>query len=75
MSKVEARYAGSGVTFTEQQLWWLDRIADVISTYARVACGELDSALHCARGVDGAVRDLAADGGTLLKQLDAELTA
>lgn len=52
MSKVEEQYAGwlaqqcqSGLPFTEQQRWWLDRIADVIATSAGVTADDLDNAL------------------------------
>jgi len=82
-SKVEERYAGwlaqqaqAGATFTEQQRWWLDRIADVVATSAGVTADDLDNAPFTERGgVDGAVRDLGAEAATYLEQLNAELTA
>jgi len=82
-SKVEERYAGwlaqqaqAGASFTEQQRWWLDRIADVIATSAGVAADDLDNAPFTERGgVDGALRDLGAGAATYLEQLNAELTA
>jgi len=82
-SKVEERYASwlaqqaqAGATFTEQQRWWLDRIADVIATSAGVSVDDLDNAPFTERGgVDGAIRDLGTDAAAYLAQLNAELTA
>jgi type I restriction enzyme R subunit len=82
-SKVEERYAGwlaqqaqAGAAFTEQQRWWLDRIADVIAISAGVTADDLDNAPFTERGgVDGAVRDLGREAGRYLKQLNKELTA
>ncbi len=82
-SEVEERYAGwlaqpaqAGAVFTEQQRWWLDRIADVIATSAGVTADELDNAPFTERGgIDGVVRDLGAEAATYLEQLNAELTA
>jgi len=82
-SKVEERYAGwlaqqaqAGASFTEQQRWWLDRIADVIATSAGVTADDLDNAPFTERGgVDGAVRDLGAEAANYLEQLNTELTA
>ncbi len=82
-SKVEERYAGwlaqqaqAGASFTEQQRWWLDRIADVIATSAGVTADDLDNAPFTERGgVDGALRDLGAGAATYLVELNAELTA
>jgi len=82
-SKVEERYAGwlaqqaqAGASFTEQQRWWLDRIADVIATSAGVTADDLDNAPFTERGgVDGAVRDLGVEAATYLEQLNTELTA
>jgi len=82
-SKVEERYASwlaqqaqAGASFTQQQRWWLDRIADVIATSAGVTADDLDNAPFTERGgVDGAVRDLGAEAATYLEQLNSELTA
>jgi len=82
-SKVKERYAGwltqqaqAGASFTEQQRWWLDRIADVIATSAGVTADDLDNAPFTERGgIDGAVRDLGTDVGTYVEQLNTELTA
>jgi len=81
-SKVAERYAAwlaqqaqAGASFTEQQRWWLDRIADVIATSAGVTAEDLDNAPFTERGgVDGAVRDLGSAAGTYVEQLNAELT-
>ncbi len=65
-----------GASFTEQQRWWLDRMADVVATSAGVIAEDLDNAPFTEGGeVDGAVRDLGAAAGTYLEQLNAELTA
>lgn len=80
-SKAEERYAGwlaqqAGASFTEQQRWWLDRIADVIATSARVKADDLDNAPCTERGgVDGAICDLGAAASAYLEQLNNELTA
>jgi len=82
-SKVEERYAGwlaqqaqAGASFTAQQRWWLDRIADVVATSAGVTADDLDNAPFTERGgVDGAIRDLGPDAASYLSQLNDELTA
>jgi len=81
-SMVEQRYAGwlaqqaqAGASFTEQQRWWLDRIADVIATSAGVTAEDLDNAPFTERGgIDGAVRDLGVGAGAYVEQLNVELT-
>lgn len=81
--KVRERYAAwlaqqeqSGVTFTDQQRWWLDRIAEVVVTSAGVTGDDLDNAPFAERGgVDGALRDLGAEAARYLDQLNQELTA
>ncbi|MCT9821121.1 DEAD/DEAH box helicase family protein [Microbacterium sp. W1N] len=66
----------AGVTFTESQRWWLDRMADVIANSAGLTDADLDAAPFTERGgVDGAVRDLGAGTGMLIEELNAELTA
>ena len=82
-SLVEERYAGwlaqqaqAGAAFTEKQRWWLDRIADVIATGAGITEDDLDNAPFSDRGgVDGAIRDLGANAGDFLEQLNERLTA
>jgi len=81
--KVRERYAAwlaqqeqSGVQFTDRQRWWLDRIADIIAASAGISPDDLDNAPFPERGgIDGTIRDLGADAGTYLQQLNAELTA
>ena len=81
--KVRERYAAwlaqqeqAGAVFTDRQRWWLDRIAEVIATSAAVSVDDLDNAPFAERGgVDGALRDLGAEAGTYLEQLNAELPA
>jgi type I restriction enzyme R subunit len=66
----------AGATFSEQQRWWLDRIADVIATSAGVTTEDLDNTPFTERGgVDGAIRDLGPAVATFLDQLNAELPA
>jgi type I restriction enzyme R subunit len=81
--KVRERYANwlvqqeqAGVTFTDRERWWLDKIADVIATSAGVSDGDLDNAPFTERGgVDGAIRDLGAEVAQYLQTLNQELTA
>jgi len=80
---VRNRYAGwlaqqeqAGAAFTERQRWWLDRIADVITTSAGVTAEDLDNAPFAERGgIDGALRDLGPLAATYVDQLNAELPA
>ncbi len=81
--KVREKYAAwltqqeqAGALFTDRQLWWLDRIADVIATSAGVTVDDLDNAPFAERGgVDGALRDLGSEASAYLEQLNVELTA
>jgi type I restriction enzyme R subunit len=81
--KVRERYAAwlaqqeqAGVTFTDRERWWLDKIADVIATSAGVTSGDLDNAPFTDRGgVDGAIRDLGNEAAVILDQLNSVLTA
>jgi len=83
VSEVEARYARwlaqqaqAGASFTEQQRWWLDRIADVIATSAGVTVEDLDNAPFSERGgLDGALRDFGTEAATYLSRLNAKMTA
>jgi type I restriction enzyme, R subunit len=80
---VQERYAAwllqqeqTGVTFTERQRWWLDRIADVVAQSAGITTDDLDNAPFIERGgIDGALTDLGAQAGVLVDQLNTELTA
>lgn len=81
--RVRERYAGwllqqeqAGVTYTEVERWWLDRIADVIASSAGITDNDLDTAPFTERGgIDGAIRDLGHQAATLLHTLNTELTA
>ncbi len=81
--RVRERYAGwlaqqeqAGVTFTDVERWWLDRIVSVIANSAGIRVEDLDEAPFIERGgTDGAIRDLGDMAGVLLEQLNAELTA
>jgi type I restriction enzyme, R subunit len=81
--RVRERYAGwlaqqeqAGVTFTDVERWWLDRIVLVIANSAGIRVEDLDGAPFIERGgTDGAIRDLGDRAGVLLEQLNAELTA
>ncbi len=66
----------AGATFTGEQRWWLDRIAETVAESAGVSADDLDAAPFTERGgVDGAVRDLGPGVAELLEQLNQELTA
>lgn len=81
--RVRERYAGwllqqqqAGVTFSDTERWWLDRMAEVIATSAGISPDDLDDAPFTERGgVDGALRDLGPTTATLITQLNTELTA
>ncbi len=81
--RVRERYAAwlavqeqAGVTFSEAERWWLDRMVEVVAVSAGVSAGDLDNAPFAERGgVDGAVRDLGPQAAALIEQLNAELTA
>jgi type I restriction enzyme R subunit len=71
-----AQQEQAGAAFTDQQRWWLDRIADVIAQSAGITAQDLDNAPFTERGgVDGALRDLGDEAGRLVESLNAELTA
>jgi type I restriction enzyme R subunit len=81
--RVQERYAGwllqqeqAGVTFTDRERWWLDRIAEVIAASAGIAPPDLDNPPFIENGgADGAIRDLGDLAPTLLDELNQELTA
>ncbi|MFN8074234.1 MAG: DEAD/DEAH box helicase family protein [Kineosporiaceae bacterium] len=81
--KVRERYQGwllqqsqAGVAFSDEQRWWLDRMAEVIAASAGLDVDDLDAAPFVERGgVDGAARDLGDDVEELVEKLNAELTA
>ena len=80
---VHAKYATwlnqqdlAGVTFTEAERWWLDRIADVIASSAGIDTTALDSSPFTENGgTGGALRDLGDRAATLINELNTELTA
>ena len=82
-SKVEERFNAwlvqqqqEGAVFTEQQRWWLNRIADVIATSAGITAEDLDNSPFLERGgVDGAIRDLGDQAALYVESLNLELTA
>lgn len=71
-----AQQAQAGVTFSETEGWWLDRMVAVIAASAGISADDLDEAPFTERGgVDGALRDLGDNAGDLLDALNQELTA
>lgn len=66
----------AGVTFSDTEQWWLDRIVSVIASSAGIRVEDLDDAPFTERGgTDGAIRDLGDRAADLLDELNAELTA
>jgi type I restriction enzyme R subunit len=81
---VEERYAAwrarqeqAGASFTPDQIWWLDRIVDVIATDAAIEPDHLKDVPFIERGgVDGFLRDFGAErGAKILDELGRELGA
>ena len=80
---VEDRYTNwlaqqhqNGVTFTETQRWWLDRIKDTIIQTTHITIDDLALAPFTERGgIDGAGRDLGPDAQTLIDDLNTTLAA
>jgi type I restriction enzyme, R subunit len=81
--QVRQRYAGwlaqqaqAGVTFSPAELWWLDKMMEVIAVSAGISPDDLDNAPFTERGgVDGAIRDLGPNAADLIDQLNTNLTA
>jgi type I restriction enzyme, R subunit len=81
--QVRQRYAGwlaqqaqAGVTFSAAELWWLDKMVEVIAVSAGISPADLDNAPFTERGgVDGAIRDLGPNTSTLIDQLNNHVTA
>ena len=81
--RVRERYQGwlaqqeqAGVTFSDSERWWLDRMVEVIAASAGISANDLDAAPFTERGgTDGAIRDLGARAGKLIDELNTELTA
>lgn len=81
---VEERYAAwrarqeqAGAVFTVEQVWWLDRIVDVIATDAAIEPDHLKDVPFIERGgVDGFLREFGVDrGAEILDELGRELGA
>lgn len=80
---VEDRYVNwlvqqqqNGVVFTEAQLWWLERIKDVIIQSAHMNIKDLELAPFTERGgIDGAGRDLGPNAQQLIDDLNRTLAA
>lgn len=66
----------AGVPFTDDQRWWLDRMAEVIAATAGISVDDLNTAPFTERGgASGIVRDLGIDAARIIGGLNAELTA
>jgi type I restriction enzyme, R subunit len=71
-----ARQRQTGVEFTVDQMWWLERIRDVVVEGAGVHAEDLDQVPFTERGgVDGAINAFGDQIADLLTELDQELTA
>jgi type I restriction enzyme R subunit len=71
-----ARQQQAGVQFSVDQMWWLERIRDVIVEGAGVRAEDLDAVPFTERGgVDGAINAFGDRIADLLTELDQELTA
>ncbi|MFV2020339.1 type I restriction-modification enzyme R subunit C-terminal domain-containing protein [Micromonospora sp. LOL_023] len=82
-SVVEERFTGwllrqeqAGTAFTPEQLWWLERIKNVIAVSVAVTPDDLDGAPFTERGgIDGYVQTFGAQAEPLITELNQELTA
>jgi type I restriction enzyme R subunit len=71
-----ARQRQAGVTFTADQMWWLEGIRDVVVQSAGVSANDLAAVPFTERGgVDGAIAAFGDRIGPLLEELDQELPA
>ena len=71
-----AQQEHGGITFTERERWWLDRMVSVIANSAGIRAEDLDGAPFTELGgTDGALRDLGDRAATLVDELNSELTA
>jgi type I restriction enzyme, R subunit len=71
-----AQQAQAGVTFSPAELWWLNKMVEVIAVSAGISPDDLDNAPFTERGgVDGAIRDLGPNAAALIDQLNTNLTA
>ena len=81
--RVHEKYAGwliqqgqTGVKFSDNERWWLDRMVSVIASSAGINTADLDDAPFTERGgTDGALRDLGDRAAHLIDELNTELTA
>ncbi|TWH03143.1 type I restriction enzyme R subunit [Nocardioides sp. J9] len=81
--RVQEKYAAwlvqqsqHGVTFSDAERWWLDRMVAVIAASAGITADDLDEAPFTERGgIDGALRELGDSTGDLLEVLNRELPA
>ena len=65
-----------GVTFTDAERWWLDRIVQVIAASAGIRTEDLDSPPFTENGgTDGAIRDLGDRAGLLVAELNEKVAA
>ncbi|PZF90078.1 hypothetical protein C1I93_23220 [Micromonospora endophytica] len=82
-SVIEERFRGwllrqeqAGATFTADQVWWLERIKDVIATSVEISPDDLDGAPFTERGgIDGYATTFGPRAEPLLTELNQELTA
>lgn len=80
---VQERYQGwltqqaqTGTTFTEAQLWWLERIKDTIVQSAQFSIDDLDLAPFTERGgSDGIGRDLGSQAQAIIEEMNRVLAA
>ncbi|WP_308377755.1 DEAD/DEAH box helicase family protein [Streptomyces sp. ISL-98] len=72
-----ARQSQAGVTFTPDELWWLERIVDTMAVSVRFDAEDLERVPFTERGgIDGFLRTFGDDRAVdLLERLDRELTA
>jgi type I restriction enzyme R subunit len=72
----QAQQEQAGVSFSDVERWWLDRMVSVIASSAGITADDLDEAPFTERGgIDGALRDLGDRAADLLDGLNTELTA
>ncbi|MGB7357812.1 MAG: type I restriction-modification enzyme R subunit C-terminal domain-containing protein, partial [Mycobacterium sp.] len=66
----------AGVTFTESERWWLDRMVAVIASSVGIRVEDLDGVPFAERGgTEGAIRDLGERAAALIDELNVVLTA
>ncbi|MGC4805852.1 DEAD/DEAH box helicase family protein [Micromonospora sp. DT233] len=82
-TSVEERFRGwllaqrqAGATFTADQVWWLERIKDVISVSVEITTEDLEGAPFTERGgIDGYANTFGDRAEPLLDELNQELSA